>query len=207
MKTKIGVGLLILFLLYVSFQSGYLLFMEKRKSHRLENDIQNGYQTGFKIVDYYKAKNGNLVARNSVLEYTSKELRNGIAQDVIAQLENLGIKPKFVTNYSQTVIQHDKEIIAKVHDSTIFDTVNVQTFKYVDKWYNIQGLKIGETQHLNISSTDSLVQVVYKGRRYSDKGKKLPAICFWVPRRLEQVISSNNPDSKIIFSKTITVVK
>lgn len=207
MKTKIGIGLLILFLLYVCGQTGYLLYKATQKNNRLENDIHIGTSNGSKIVDYYKAKNGDLVARNAVLEYSKKELVNNIDSAVIASLNNLGIKPKNVINYSSTVIQHDKEIVSKVHDSTIFDTVKVQVFKYTDKWYNIQGLKIGEDQHLKISSVDSIVQVVYKGSRYGNNGKKLPGICFWRPRRLEQVISSNNPDSKIIFSKTITVVK
>jgi len=207
MKTKIEIGLLIMFLLFVAGESGWQLWKEKQKSSRLENDIHIGYESGFKIVDFYKAKNGQLVARNSVLEYSSKELRTGIAQDVIQQLDNLGIKPKNVTNYSQTVIQHDKEIIVPVHDSVIFDTIKAEYFKYCDKYYNIDGIKIGDKQHLKIESVDSIIQVVYKGGRYNMKGVKLPGICFWVPRRLEQVISSSNPNSKISYSKTISVVK
>ncbi len=194
-------------MLFVAGESGYLLFKERKKNSRLESNIKYGYQTGFNIVDYYKAKNGQLVARNAVLEYSSKELRNGIVDDVLKALENLGIKPKFVTNYSNTVIQHEKEILVPTHDSIIFDTIHAECFTYNDKFYNINGLKIGDRQQLKIASVDSLIQVTYRGKRYNRKGVLVPGIFFWIPRRLEQVISSNNPNSKITYCKTISIVK
>lgn len=184
-----------------------LLQKEKKHADTLQNNIRSGYEQGFKIIDTYRAKNGELVARNSVLEYSNKELMRGIAPDVIKELVNLGIKSKFVTNYSETVIQHEKEIVTKLRDSVIFDTVPVSCFNYSDRWYQVSGYSLGDTQHIKINSSDSLTQVIYKGSRYNRKGKKQPGICFWLPRRLEQVITSNNPSSKIVYSKTISVTK
>lgn len=207
MKLKIGIILFCLLTTFVAVTNFVLLEREKRNSSRLENNIRNGYQTGFQIIDSYRTKNGQLAARNSVLELTSKELRNGIASDVIQHLANLGIKPKYVTNYSETVIQHEKEIVTKLRDSVIFDTIPVSCFNYSDRWYQVSGYSTGDTQHIKINSSDSLTQVIYKGSRYNRKGKKQPSIFFWLPRRLEQVISSNNPSSRIIYSKTIQITK
>jgi cell division protein FtsB len=207
LKFKIGMALVFCLAVFAAGFNFYLFTKEKARSTRLQSDIRWGYEQGFQIIDSLKAKNGQLVARNNVLELTSKELRSGIAQDVIRQLDNLGIKPKHVTNYSETVVRHEKEIVTRLRDSVIFDTVPVSCFNYSDHWYDVSGYSEGDQQHLKISSLDSLVQVIYRGQRYNFKGKKRPGCFFWVPRRLEQVITSDNPSSKIIYSKTISISK
>ena len=207
MKTKIGVSLLIIFLIFSTACSWYYLFMERKKSTRLETDIRNGYQTGFRITEYYKAKNGDLVARNSVLELTKKELANGLAQDVLDKLNNLGINPKTVNNYSSTVMEHDTHIITRVHDSILYDTVHAECFNYSDKYNKINGCKVGEYQSINIYSVDSLLQVVYSTRYNPKSGKTKPRWFFWLPKKLDQVISSDNPSTKVVYSKTISIVK
>jgi len=207
LKIKIRIILFCLLATFAAVANFVLYSREKANSTRLESNIRWGYEQGFNIVDTYRAKNGQLVARNNVLELTSKELRNGIAQDVIAELSNLGIKPKYVTNFSETVIKHEKEIVAKLRDSVVFDTVPVSCFYYSDRWNEVSGYSMGDTQHIKISSVDSLIQVIYKGSRYNSKGKKRPGIFFWLPRKLEQVVTSCNPSSKIVYSKTISVTK
>lgn len=207
MKTKIAVSLLCIFLVFSTVSSWVLLSRERKKSSRLESNIRSGYESGFKIVDYYKAKNGQLVARNKVLEFSSQELRSGIASDVLEQLKNLGIKPKYVTNYSETVVKHEKQFITFLKDSIVFDTIKAKCFNYSDSFYTVNGCSFDSIQSISITSVDSLIQVVYKGPRYNSKGKKMPGAFFWIPRRLYQVISSNNPDSKITYSKTISITK
>lgn len=207
LKSYIIIFALCLLTTGAAFFEFVLLQKEKKHSATLQNNIRSGYEQGFAIIDTYRSKNGELVARNSVLEYSNKELIRGIAPEVIKELVNLGIKTKFVTNYSETVIQHEKEIVTRLRDSIILDTVPVSCFYYSDRWYQVSGCSMGDTQHIKINSSDSLTQVIYKGSRYNRKGKKQPGICFWLPRRLEQVISSNNPASKIIYSKTIQITK
>lgn len=206
-KTKAFFTILILFLLFAAGRSGYLLFMERQKTSKLENNIRYGYETGFRIVDTYKAKNGQLVARNQALEMTKQMLTDGIAADVMEKLDNLGIKPSRVESFSETVIRHEKEILTSIRDTIIEDTVNAEVFHYRDPFYLVDGIRVGAKQRIRIESTDSLIQVVYRGSRYNKKGKKVPGFCFWVPRRLEQVITSHNPSSSILYSKTIIVSK
>lgn len=206
-KLNISVVIIIGILLFSSISSGVLLYKERKKTSKLENNIQLGYETGFKIVDYYKAKNGQLVARNAVLEYSSKQLSQAISSEIIAHLENLGIKPKNVNYYSETVINHEREIITPVRDSVVYDTIKAECFSFVDQFTDISGCRVGDSQKLKLSFSDSIIQVVYKGSRINRKGKKVPGICFWHPRILEQSIVSSNPYSKIIYSKTVLVSK
>lgn len=207
LKLKIGIILFCALSLFAAVTNYIQKNKEKRYSNMLESNIRYGYETGFQIINEYKTKNGQLAAMNYVLQMTNKQLRNGISADIIKNLNNLGINPKYVTNYSETVIKHEKEIVAKLHDSVIFDTVRVSCFYYSDRWYEISGYSQGMDQHLKINSSDSLTQVIYRGHRFNRKGNQVPSICFWHPRRLEQVISSNNPSSKIVYSKTIQIIK
>ena len=207
MKTKIVISLFIIFLIFTSVSSGYLLYKERKTTTRLSTDIKNGYAKGFEITEYYKAKNGQIVAKNAVLEFTNREIKNNIAPEIVKQLENLGIKPKQITNYSETVIKSEKEIFTKMRDTLIYDTVKAQYFHYIDDFYVIDGIQVDNKQKLNIKSYDSIIQVIYKGARYSKQGRRLPGFCFWRPRSFEQVITSKNPSSKITYCKTISISK
>ena len=213
MKTKL-IFLLILILLTGSLATCTVLFLkERQKSVKLESNIKYGYETGFKITEYYKAKNGQLVARNHVLELESKQFVDVISEDIKYKLNNLGINPRKVKYYSETAIETDKIITSKVRDSIVFkdstrvDTIHAELFNYQDEFYKISGIKIGNCQQLSISSCDSILQVVYKGARYNRKGNKIPGIFFWIPRRMEQVITCKNPASKVTYSKTILITK
>lgn len=207
LKTVLAI-VLICFLCAGAAVVNFVLFTrEKANSTRLQSNIRWGYEQGFQIIDTYKAKNGQLVARNAVLEITAKELRTGLALDVVKHLENLGIKPKHITNYSETVIKHEKEIVTKLRDSIIYDTVKARCFQYQDKYNRFSGCAAGDVQNVRFLAIDSIIQVIYEGDRYNRKGKKRPKCFFWLPLRLDQVITSSNPSSKIIYSKTIQITK
>ena len=208
MKKNIIISLVIIFLVFSTAGSWYYLIKERQNTKRLQGDIRSGYSNVFKMLDSLRAKNGDLVYRNSVLELTNSEVVNHIDQTINDKLDNLGINPKFVTNYSETVLQHDTHITTLVHDSTIYDTVPAKCFNYTDKYNKIGGCIVGERADIEVSSRDSLTQVVYHGRRINrNTGKLKPAWFFWLPRQLEQVISSDNPSTKILYSKTISVSK
>jgi hypothetical protein len=75
------------------------------------------------------------------------------------------------------------------------------------RFVKISGILIGEEQHLKISSTDTITQVIYWGDRLNKKGKKVPGWWIFSRRRLEQAITCKNPSNKIIYSKTILITK
>jgi len=55
----------------------------------------------------------------------------------------------------------------------------------------VHGIAIGDTQRVVIASVDSLLQVVYRGERIH------PWLWIFSKRKLQQAISSKNPNSRI----------
>lgn len=205
MKRKIAHIAAYIILIAIGISSSVMLVKERARNSRISNDFNIAYNNGFSTFQYYKAKNGQLVQRNRVLELSSAELKKGIAQDILDALANMGIKPSKVIQYNSNVIQSEKHITTVLRDSTIFDTIPVKAINYSDLYYKIVGTIKKDSIDLRINSIDSITQAVFKGHRYNKVGKQVPGILFWHPRRLEQVITSANPNSKIIYSKTIVI--
>ena len=74
-------------------------------------------------------------------------------------------------------------------------------FNYHDEFYTMSGIAVGDTQKVNIQSRDSLIQVVYRGKRYK------PWLWIFSRRRLEQVVGSKNKNCRVEYSKTIKVIE
>lgn len=181
---------------YATFHLARLYRHEKKEKLR----IGQSYKAAEETISYYKARNGQLVAQNSTLQLRYNEVKD-IYPRIMDEIQNLGIKPKRVSQYTETVVSQEKEIITRLRDSTVFDTIPARVFAYRDSFYSVNGIAIGDTQRVLISSTDSLVQVVYKG------GRIRPRLWILSRRKLEQVISSKNPNSKIVYNRTIQITK
>ena len=124
-----------------------------------------------------------------------------IYPEIIYEIKNLKVNPRRVEHFSETIIQQQKDIITKLKDSLIYDTVLVRVFNYHDEFYTIKGIAIGDTQKVHIESRDSLIQVVYKGERYK------PWLWIFSKRKLEQVVSCKNTNSKVEYSRIIEFVQ
>jgi len=192
MKDKVIVTLLFLFVCFVGFEFGRLYFKERKEKARL----QNSFAAAETSLSYYKAKNGELVAKSSALELRFREMEQ-IYPQVVAELKNLGVKPRHVNTFTETVVKNEKEIVTHIKDSTIMDTVRARVFSYQDSFYTIQGIAIGDTQKVHITSRDSIIQVVYKAKRYR------PWLWILSRRKLEQVITFKNPNSTVLYNRTI----
>ena len=196
MKEKTIISILFLFVCFVAFEYGKLYYKEKKDKDRLEKS----FVAANEMIKYYKAKNGDLVAKTSVLQLKYKEVKQ-IYPELIAQIKNLDIKPKLVTQYTETVIKQEKEILTKLKDSIVNDTIRAKVFDYKDSFYTVKGIAIGDTQKVHISSVDSIIQVVYKGERYH------PWLWVFSKRKLQQVISCKNPNNTILYNQTIQIAK
>lgn len=196
MKERIIYIAISLLLGYATFHLARMYVREKKDKQRIRQSFKAAEET----ISYYKARNGQLVAQNSTLQLRYNEVKD-IYPRIMDEIQNLGIKPKRVSQYTETVVSQEKEIIVRLRDSTVFDTIPARVFAYRDSFYSVNGIAIGDTQRVQISSTDSLVQVVYRGERIRPR--------LWVlsRRKLEQVISSNNPNSKIMYNRTIQITK
>ncbi len=151
-------------------------------------------------IAYYQTENGQIAAKTDALELHYRELKQ-LFPEVIKELKNLKVPARRVENYSQTVIQHDKEIVTRLRDSVLYDTVKARIFNYQDEYYRVSGVAMADTQKVHIESTDSLIQTVYRGERYK------PWLWIFSRRKLQQSILSKNPNSKIIYSRQISISK
>ena len=194
------VNLTILLLLVALGFGNYYLFSELKQSRENYNRILESFSSVQSDLQFYMTQGDDLAAKMDILELNTREIKKVFPQ-VIKDIESLDIKLGRVNNYSNTVIHHEKEIVKELRDSVVLDTIRLKIFDYTDEFYNVTGNILDDSIRMNIVSTDSLIQVVYRGKRPK------PWLWFFSPRPLEQIIQSKNPDSKIIYSKSIQITK
>ncbi|MBU0489989.1 MAG: hypothetical protein KKD31_18775, partial [Bacteroidetes bacterium] len=117
------------------------------------------------------------------------------------EIRNLKIKPNRVESFTETVVETEKQITTVLRDSIIHDTIQARVFDYADEFYSVAGIAIGDTQQVHIHSTDSLIQVVYKGKR------RKPWLWIFSSRKLEQAIACKNPNAIVKYSRHIEISK
>jgi hypothetical protein len=196
MKTNILPVLLLLFLGFTNFEFARLYFKERGNSKRLTDSFKSSQMD----LKEYRTRNGQLAYKNDVLQLQVSELKS-IYPGIIEEIRSLDIRPKTVKQFTQTVIRQEKEIQTVLRDSFLVDTIPARVFDYQDAFYSVKGIAIGDTQQVKISSIDSLVQVVYRGER------EHPWMWIFSKRKLQQVITSKNPNSRILYHQTIEISK
>ncbi len=182
-----GVGIYILANAYVSIKKDNARIIEN--TALLNNDLE-----------YQKSRTGKLIAKNKVLIYRNKEFKKAFPK-LIKEIEDLKVKSKHVLSVNSTVLESHKKFVSILKDSLINDTLIAKVFNYTDDFYRVRGVAVNDSQRVEIQSTDSIIQVVYKGKR------KRPYLWFLSKRQLEQVISNKNPNSKISYSKHIEIIR
>lgn len=175
----------------------FRLYLNEQKD---KNQLEKSFAAANQQIKYYTTRDGQLAAKIDVLQLRYNELKD-IYPEIISELKNLKINPRQVTNYSETVIHQEKDIVTNLHDSIIYDTIPVRVFNYHDEFYTIRGIAIGDTQKVHIESRDSLIQVVFKGERYK------PWLWIFSRRKLQQVIRVSNPNNNIEYSRSIEIEK
>ncbi|MBI5539807.1 MAG: hypothetical protein HY951_07095 [Bacteroidia bacterium] len=191
-SSLISVTCLMLLFGYMALEFGKMYFNERKEKNRLEGSWKAANQQ----IIYFKAKNGNLAAKNDELQLKYKELKD-IYPKIISEIKNLKVNPRRVEHFSETVVHQQKDIVTTLKDSLIYDTIPVRVFSYSDEFYTVNGIAIADTQKVHVESRDSIIQVVYKGERYK------PWLWIFSRRKLQQVVSCKNPNSKIEYSRSI----
>jgi len=196
MKERISYLLIILILGFIAWAFGNEYYKQKETSDRLLQNCKalNG------SLDYYETQNGTIAAKNQALQVKVSELA-AVFPKAEKELANLDVKPKRVETYSESGLVQDKEIHATIRDSLLPDSIHAKNFSFHDAFYTIKGIQIGDSEKLNIHSIDTIIQVVYHGKRIR------PWLWIFSSRTLEQVISAKNPNTSIVFNKTIQIVK
>jgi len=151
-------------------------------------------------VKFVRLQNGKLAAQSDVLELRLQEMRKIFPAQTLA-IQQLGIRMNKARQMSTTILHTEKTIETILRDSLILDTIPVKVLNYTDRWFDIKGIAVGNSQQLSITSTDTLIQVVFRGER---KNQKL-----WIfsPRKLQQRVSVSNPNAVIRYSEMIQIHK
>lgn len=160
---------------------------------RASETLNKQYQT-------IETDNGQLVGQNQVLQLRNQELEK-LVPELQEQIQFLQVRPSRVESLSSTAFTAETRIQTALRDSTVFDTVAVKQFKYADEFYRIEGFAISDTQHLNITYQDTLIQTVYRGKR------KKPWLWIFSPRQLEQRVALKNPNATINYSQHIQILQ
>jgi hypothetical protein len=196
MKERILYSLVILFFCFTTFGFARIYLKERRGKNRMETNLSIS-ETSLQI---YRLKNSRLAVQNQVMKMHYDEMA-AIYPKILEEVKNIEIRPKYLTQYSETVINQEKEILTNLRDSLILDTVMARVFYYNDQFYSVKGVAVGDSQRIRIESRDSLIQIAYRGRRLH------PWLWILSGRRLEQRISCKNPASTIFYNKTIQIHK
>jgi len=151
-------------------------------------------------LQHIKIQNGNMAVQSDVLVLRLQELKK-LFPDQANIIRQMGIKINKARQLSSTIYHTEKNIETILQDSVIYDTVQVKVLNYSDQWYDIKGIAVGNSQQLSIKSSDTLVQVVFKGQRVK------PWLWIFSPRKLQQRVSVSNPSSIIRYSELIQIQK
>ena len=162
--------------------------------------MTSNLQTLTSSLDYVRTQNGKLAAQTDVLLLRTNELKTLFPVQA-KSVKDMGIKLNRATQLSTTVIETQKNIVTVLRDSIVHDTVRIKVFTYADKWYHIKGVNQGDSQSLQIQTTDTLTQVVFKGER------EKPWLWIFSPRKLQQRVSVSNPNATIKYSSVIQIQK
>ncbi len=175
-------------------------------SHRASKSLA-GYKRVIVANEQLNAKyshvldiNGLIVGQNQVIELKNQELEKLVPQ-LHQEIESLKVKPSRVESVSASSFSSHTSVQTVLRDSTVFDTVPVKQFSYTDEFYRIHGFSVNDTQHLNITYQDTLIQTVYRGKR------KKPWLWIFSPRQLEQRVALKNPNATINYSQHIQILQ
>lgn len=166
-------------------------------AYHQKNRLEDNQRALLSEVEVIKMENGRYKTDVHVLQLTNKELKaykDSFKKDV----EDLGIKFNQVLSIAKNSTETNTSFKTYIKDSVINDTVKIGTFNYNDSFTSVKGEIYGDIVSVNISSRDSIIQVVYDERSAFRR-----IVLFWTKPVLKQTISASNPNCQIKYSEYI----
>ena len=142
---------------------------------------------------------GRFAAETAAMNLRLKELST-LYPKIMAEIRNLDIKPERTVQVTNHYTENEKHITTLVRDTIIRDTVRVRVFDYEDGYYSVKGIAEADTQRVSITSRDTLMQVVFRGKR------EKPRRWIFSPRQLEQRVAPKNPNAVVEYSQIIQLM-
>ena len=191
--SKIGWFLAVFFLLILGFNQCEMLDyeLENKKLKRAKADLHLE-------LNQLNDRNGNLMYQNKLLRLSNVELEvllPGLKQEI----ERLNIELKRTQEVSRTHFVVDTIFHTVLRDSIVQDSLLAQSVYYNDHYFKLQGLILGDAASWKLSYEDTLVQVVFRGKRIH------PWLWILSRRQLMQRIQLKNPQAQIHYSEIIQI--
>lgn len=187
----------------------FLLLRELKAMHREIGRMSNNQGLLHQDQQQVLLSNGRIASQTGVLELRQKELAS-LFPEIRQEIGNLKVRMGNVSSVSTLAFEQQKQIVARLRDSISWiphpqtkdssDTLRYNVFSYHDEFYDVSGIANGGEQFLNISSRDTMTQVVYRRR-------KQPWLWIFSPRVLEQRVYFKNPNAQIQYSRTINIMR
>lgn len=151
----------------------------------------------------YKTKSDKIAYQNKVITLKYRELQDIVIPELEETVNDLKIKLKRVEMFSQNNIVITDTIQVPILDTIVIrDTVKLyaKKFNYNDDYTRINGIIHNDTVSLDYAISDTIIQVVHKG-----KYQHWWDVFLFRKRPLIQTISAKNPKSNILYSRVIKI--
>lgn len=149
-------------------------------------------------VEFYQTENDKNAASVQKLTLTYDELKANY--DVVCSTaKELGVKVKRLESASTTETKTEVRVVTEVRDSIVYRDGRVDSllaFRWRDPWVNVDGAIRRDSVNMNISSTDTIVQIVH---RVPHKWWFIK----WGTKAIRQEVVSTNPHTKITYTELI----
>lgn len=154
---------------------------------------------------YFRLKDSTQAASIGALNLTLSELKSattGQLLDLKEKIAAMDVRLKDIRNASSANLETSTVLNTFLRDSVVMDTIPIKYFRQSTKFNDID-LTVWplfqDSINLRVVTRDKITQVVYRERR----GVKFWTDAFWNKRKIRQVISVENPDTKISYPQYI----
>lgn len=189
-----------------------LLLRELKQMHREVGRMSHNQGLLHQEQKEIQLANGRTATQTGVMLLRQKELAE-LFPELRKEIGTLKVRMANVSSVSTLAFEQQQEIRAQLKDSIswvrrevagtdgkglFYDTLHYRVFSYHDEYYDVSGIAHENQQLVNISSRDTMNQVVYKRRKY-------PWLWIFSPKVLEQRVYFKNPNAHIHYSQTIKI--
>jgi hypothetical protein len=178
-----------------------LLYWQLDKTKAEKNRLSSNQEALLSDIEFYKTEAGNNAASVQKLELSKSELEK-YCEDLTKTVKDLNIKVSRIQAASTTVTQSDYQIVTMVKDSIVYrdKPVTLQAINFKDPWIDMAGVIDSGVFSGNISTRDTLVQVIHR------VPKKFWFIKYGT-KAIRQEIVTKNPHSNIVYTEYIELKK
>ena len=177
---------------------GALLLISIRGERRMKAHLAEQME---RDRSFFETLDGRHGAETEQLALRTRELEMLLPQ-LSEQVRRMGVNLKRTEAVQQTAVRTAMQFSVALRDSigeALGDSLRV--FRFRNDFLTLEGRARRDTQWVALAMHDTLLQVVYRGKRTK------PWLLFFSPRELLQRVSLSNPNATIRYSRKIVIQK